>query len=159
MSALSGVPVSDVQWLVQSGVEAYMNMPPSALFPVPAEVSAQTFMDASRNYLWRLGFPLISKADARMLLNSARLWAQVNNAEFAALPVVEPVWSAEMDAAETWWCSWCGDKEAPFLRSAKNADKTNAEWSLCDSCVVERAADDGEGSRRIVEGGAAPGTA
>ena len=80
MSALSGVPVVDLQWLVQSGVEAFLNMPPSALFPVPAEVSAQTFFNASRNFLWRLGFATIRKSDARMLLNSARLWAKVNNA-------------------------------------------------------------------------------
>jgi hypothetical protein len=81
-------------------VEAFLNMPPSALFPVPAEVSAQTFLNASRNFLWRLGFATISKSDARMLLNSARLWAKVNNAKFAAVPVVEPVWSAEMEEAE-----------------------------------------------------------
>ena len=98
--ALSGVPVVDLQWLVQSGVEAFLNMPPSALFPVPAEVSAQTFFNASRNFLWRLGFATISKSDARMLLNSARLWAKVNNANFAAVPVVEPEWSADMEAAE-----------------------------------------------------------
>ena len=100
MSALAGVPVADLHWLVQSGVGAFLNMPPSALFSTPAEVSAQTFLNASRNFLWRLGFATISKSDARMLLNSARLWAKVHSTKFAALPVVEPVWSAEMEEAE-----------------------------------------------------------
>jgi hypothetical protein len=99
MSALCGLPVAELQWLIKSGVDVHLNMPPSSLGPIAA-VSAQTFLDSSRVFLWRLGFATISKSDARMLLNSARLWAKVNNAKFAAVPVVEPKWSAEMEAAE-----------------------------------------------------------
>ena len=99
MSALSGLPVADLQWLIKSGVDVHLNMPPSSLGPIAA-VSAQTFLDSSRVFLWRLGYATISKSDARMLLNTARLWAKVHSAKFAAVPVVEPVWSAEMEAAE-----------------------------------------------------------
>ena len=166
MSALSGLPAADLQWLIKSGVDVHQNMPPSSLGPIAA-VSAQTFLDSSRVFLWRLGYAMISKSDARMLLNTARLWAKVNNAKFAAVPVVEPVWSAEMEAAEmaeleaaaaaelaaaaaaemaaavaakeaTAWCSWCGDVEEPFVCTTDNQDRRHPKWNLCPSCVIER---------------------
>jgi hypothetical protein len=49
-------------------------------------------------------------------------------------PVAEPA-----PSAETWWCSWCGDLDAPFARTADNVDATNSAWSLCASCVAVRA--------------------
>lgn len=52
-------------------------------------------------------------------------------------PVAEPA-----PSAETWWCSWCGDLDAPFVRTTDNVDATNSAWSLCASCVAVRAEED-----------------
>ena len=105
MPSLDGVTGDDLKWLLLNGIGAHLSMPPSSLGAV-ADVSPQSFLDAARHALQRLGVTTLSKADARDLLSTARVYAATNSATskacrlFAVLPVAEPRWSAEMDAAE-----------------------------------------------------------
>ncbi len=105
MPSLDGVTGDDLKWLLLNGIAAHLSMPPSSLGAV-ADVSPQSFLDAARHALLRLGVTALTKADARDLLSTARAYAATNSATskacrlFAVLPVAEPRWSAEMDAAE-----------------------------------------------------------
>lgn len=97
---LAALPPSHLSWLLTHGVRAYVAMPPSALFP-PAEASASEFAKCCSFYLWRLGIAAISKADAVLLFNAARLFAQAHAHErawcatFHALRVVPPNFADE----------------------------------------------------------------
>lgn len=102
---LAALPPSHLAWLLTHGVRAYVAMPPSALFP-PAEASASEFAKCCSFYLFRLGIAAISKADAVLLFNAARLFAQAHAHErawcatFHALRVVPPDFADEPTAAE-----------------------------------------------------------
>ena len=102
---LSALPPNHLAWLLTHGVRAYVAMPPSALFP-PAEASASEFAKCCAFYLARLGITDISKEDAVLLFNGARLFAQAHAHErawcatFHALRVVAPKFSDEPTPAE-----------------------------------------------------------
>ena len=130
MSSLDGVTGDDLKWLLLNGIGAHLSMPPSSLGAV-ADVSPQSFLDAARQPLLRLGVIKMTKADARDLLSTARAYAATNAATskacrlFAALPVAEPRWSAEMDAAEL------------ETAGATLPDETDAEEALRASILDE----------------------
>jgi hypothetical protein len=102
---LSALPPSHLAWLLTHGVRAYVAMPPSFLFP-PAQASASEFAKCCSFYLWRLGFASISKSDAALLFNAARLFAQAHAHErawcatFHALRVVPPDFGDEPTPSE-----------------------------------------------------------
>lgn len=102
---LSALPPSHLAWLLTHGVRAYAAMPPSALFP-PAHASASEFAKCCSFFLWRLGFSSISKSDAVLLFNAARLFAEAHAHErawcatFHALRVVPPDFGDEPTPAE-----------------------------------------------------------
>lgn len=102
---LSALPPNHLAWLLTHGVRAYVAMPPSALFP-PAEASASEFAKCCSFYLRRLGITDISKEDAVLLFNAARLFAQAHAHErawcatFHALRVVAPDFGDDPTAAE-----------------------------------------------------------
>ena len=102
---LSALPPNHLAWLLTHGVRAYVAMPPSALFP-PAEASASEFAKCCAFFLRRLGIADISKEDAVLLFNAARLFAQAHAHErawcatFHKLRVVAPDFGDEPTQAE-----------------------------------------------------------
>ena len=62
--SLDGVTGDDLTWLLLNGIAAHLSMPPSSLGAV-ADVSPQSFLDATRHALLRLGVITLTKADGR----------------------------------------------------------------------------------------------